>query len=107
MQIKNPTKEAIKNVKIKENVYSIEAEGTLNNVPEEDARYWQENLHKFLIIKKDSLEATPQPETVEIPKPETVEEVKEEVVEEVVVETVEEEPVVEEKPKKKTNKVKK
>ena len=56
MQIKNPLNEKIEGVKINETIYNIEANGTLDNVPEADARYWQENLHKFLILRKDKLE---------------------------------------------------
>lgn len=56
MQIKNPTNNKIEGVLIKGEVYSIDANGTLDNIPEEIARYWQENLHKFLILKKDKLE---------------------------------------------------
>ena len=105
MQIKNPTKEKIEGVQIGENIYSIEAEGTLKNVPEADARYWQENLHKFLILRKDELEEVKE-EVVEIPKP-TVETIETPVVEEEVKEEVKEEaPVVAEKPKAKTKKVK-
>lgn len=82
MQIKNPTKEKIEGIQIGENFYSIDAEGTLENVPEADARYWQEYLHKFLILRKDKLEEV-KVETVEIPTPkvEEVPEVKEIVVE--------------------------
>lgn len=104
MQIKNPTKEKIEGVQIGENSYSIDAEGTLKNVPEADARYWQENLHKFLILRKDELEEVKE-DVVEVPKP-TVETVETPVVEDEVKEEVKEEaPVVAEKPKK-TKKVK-
>lgn len=110
MQIKNPSNKAIEDVKIFGVSYSIDAEGTLDNVPEEHARYWQENLHKFLILRKDKLEA--KPEVVEIPTPkieevmesvpeteETVEEVKDAAEEELpvpeaIVEEVKEEVVV-------------
>lgn len=100
MQIKNPTKDTLE-VTVKGVAYSIEPEGTLNNIPEEHARYWQENLHKFIQIKKDKLEDLPVEETVEIPQPK-VEEVKQEVSEayEAPVETglamTEETPIVEE-----------
>jgi hypothetical protein len=97
--IKNPTSRAIENVKIFGETYSIEAEGKLENIPEAIARYWQENLHKFLVIRKeDKVEV----EKEEIPQPKVVEEVKEEVAPEVIepeaVEEVKEEEVVE-KPK--------
>lgn len=91
MKITNPTKEKIEGVQIGINTYSIEAEGTLDNVPEVDARYWQENIHKFLILRKDKLEDVVSKEIiVEIPTPK-VEEVKEEIDEEV----KEEEPIIE------------
>ena len=80
MQIKNPTKEKIEGVQIGENIYTIEAEGTLENVPESDARYWQENLHKFLILRKDKLEDV-KVETVEIPTPKVEEVTVEEKIE--------------------------
>ena len=69
MQIKNPSNKAIENVQIFGVKYSIEAEGTLDNVPEVHARYWQENLHKFLILKKDRLEDKKVEDVVEIPSP--------------------------------------
>ena len=77
MQIKNPTKNDIK-VSIKGIPYCILAEGTLNNVPEVHARQWQESLHKFLILRKDSSEKVEVKPT--IPK-EVIAEVKEPVVE--------------------------
>jgi hypothetical protein len=120
MQIKNPTKTKIEGIKIGASTYSIEAEGVLNNVPEKDARYWQENLHKFLILKKDSLETGVKQEVVEIPTPKVEEVVSavsvqdEAVLEEALntevevttaEEIKEESPVVAEKPSK-TNKIK-
>ena len=100
MLIKNPTKEKI-SVVISLNNYTIEPEGTLKNVPEADARYWQENLHKFLVIRKDELE-TSVDEVIEIPKAKEVEEVKEEeIVPEKEEKTIEEEPIVKESPKSK------
>ena len=69
MQIKNPINEAITGVKINNTIYNIEANGTLDNVPEADARFWQENLHKFLILRKDKLEDIKEVEVVEIPTP--------------------------------------
>ncbi len=113
MQIKNPSNNAINDIRIFGVLYSIEAEGTLDNVPEEHARYWQETIHKFLILRKDRLEA--KPETIEVPTPK-VEEVKPEVVEApieaptaTVIEEVkkEEVSVVAEKPKAKPATVKK
>lgn len=52
MIIKNPTKNRIA-VKIFGVDYDIAPEGTLENVPEAAARYWQENLHKFLVLRED------------------------------------------------------
>ncbi len=70
MQIKNPSNNAITDVRIFGVSYSIEAEGTLDNVPEEHARYWQENLHKFLVLRKDKREEPKvEEEVVEVPKP--------------------------------------
>lgn len=69
MKITNPSNNAIENVSIFGVKYSIEAEGTLDNVPEPHARYWQENLHKFLILRKDKLEEKKEEVFVEIPKP--------------------------------------
>lgn len=63
MKIKNPTKEPIE-VLIKGTTYRIEAEGTLNNVPDEAAEYWQ-SLHKFLELRKEKVEDV----KVEIPAP--------------------------------------
>lgn len=95
MQIKNPTKEKIEGVQIGTNIYSIESEGTLNNVPEEDARYWQENLHKFLVLRKDKLEdskeVVSQETIVEIPTPKVEEVIKDTKEEEIVPEVIEEE----------------
>ena len=105
MQIKNPSNKALNNIRIFGELYSIEAEGTLENVPEHVARYWQENLHKFLVLRKDKLEEK-KVEVVEVPEPK-VEELVEptpEVAEAspVVEEEVKEEsPVVVEKPKSK------
>ena len=106
MQIKNPSNRAIENVRIFGVLYSIDAEGTLSNVPEAHARYWQENLHKFLVLRKDKEEVVP--EVVEVPTPEVKEVVEDEPVvetesEELPVEEVKEEEslVVEEKPKSK------
>lgn len=79
--IKNPTDRDISNVKIFGESYSIEAQGTLANIPEHIARYWQENLHKFLILKKESMKEV---EKVEIPQPKVEEVKEEEVVEEAV-----------------------
>src|SRR3990167_8349638 len=67
MQIKNPSNKAINDVRIFGVSYSIEAEGTLDNVPEHVARYWQESLHKFLILRKDKLEEKKE-EKVEVPE---------------------------------------
>lgn len=67
MIIQNPTKNKIE-VKVQGVIYSIEAEGTLENIPEEVARYWQENLHKFIILKKDKVVET-KSEKIEVPAP--------------------------------------
>jgi len=107
MQIKNPINSDIK-VSIKGESYFLPANGTLSNVPEAHARQWQESLHKFLILKKDELEAVVK-ETIEITKPEV--EVEKEILEDLgeVIEEKKEE-VKEVKPKKvvakKTNKKK-
>ena len=106
MQIKNPSNNAIENVKIYGISYSIEAEGTLDNVPEAHARYWQESLHKFLVLRKDKLETVKAEVVIEIPLPKVTElelhETKEEE-EETEKEVLESIPVVKEK---KNNKVK-
>lgn len=111
MKIYNPSNKAITDVKIFGVSYSIDAEGTLENVPENVARYWQENLHKFLQIKKDSLELKGS-EDIIIPKKEEKEivvEIKEdETLETANVEKTEEKEVVTETPKsvKKSKEVK-
>lgn len=69
MKITNPSNKAIENVRIFGVLYSIPAEGTLDNVPEAHARYWQESLHKFLILRKDKLEEVKKIEVEEIPTP--------------------------------------
>ena len=93
MKIKNPTKEAIE-VLIKGTTYRIEAEGTLNNIPDDVAEYWQ-SLHKFLELRKEKVEEV----KVEVPAPEVEAIVEETVAEEaeVVLEEKVEEVVVEEK----------
>jgi len=97
MKIINPSNKAIENVRIFGVLYSIEAEGTLENVPEAHARYWQE-LHKFLVLRKDKLEDVTKVETkLEIPTP-FFPEVKTEEVEEIEEVVEEEEEVVEETP---------
>lgn len=67
MQIKNPTENAL-DVQVKGVKYHIEAEGTLNNIPEEVARYWQENIHKFIQIQKDKLEAEVSVPVIDVSK---------------------------------------
>ena len=84
MIIKNPTNEKI-SVLIKGVSYTVEAEGTINNVPEEHARYWQENLHKFIILRKEKEIVS---EVIEIPQP-SIEAVEPEPVEEESVEEIE------------------
>ncbi len=119
MQIKNPSNNAIKDVRIFGVLYTIDAEGTLENVPENHARYWQENLHKFLILRKDKLEEvkedkievpTPKVETVIAPSVQDVEEVKKALEIPAVTTTTEqvkeEAPVVPEKPKAKGKRIK-
>lgn len=71
MQIKNPTKDALE-IQFKGVRYAIEPEGTLDNVDESVARFWQESIHKFLILRKDKAELT-SVETVEIPQPKVIE----------------------------------
>lgn len=86
MQIKNPTKENIE-VQIDGVRYAIEAEGSLFEIPESVARYWQ-TLHGFLILRKDKAETSKTIE--EIPEPAVEPEAPvEEVIEEVVEETIE------------------
>lgn len=69
MIIKNPTKNDIE-VMLFGVKYFIEAEGTLENVPEKEARYWQEMLHSFLVLRKDK-EVVPEI-VVQTPKVEAV-----------------------------------
>lgn len=52
MKIINPENVEI-SVKVEGVTYTLPALGELTNVPEKHARYWQENLHKFLILRKD------------------------------------------------------
>lgn len=87
MKIYNPSNKAITDVRIFGTLWSIDAEGTLENVPEETARYWQ-SLHSFLQIKKDKLEDK-KVETIEVPAPK-VAEVLESTPEEITPEVVEE-----------------
>lgn len=91
MKIYNPSNNAIENVSIFGVKYSISAEGTLDNVPEAHARFWQESLHNFLVLRKDKLE-TPTEEKVEVPEPKVKEVLEESAPEEVetVTETKEE-----------------
>lgn len=87
MQIKNPTDNSIE-VCVMKTTYFIEANGTLNNVPETHARFWQEHLHNFLILRNDDLEKVvvkdpiPKEVTAKVKEPKT-ETTKEEVKEEV------------------------
>lgn len=111
MQIYNPTKEKI-SVMIKGVSYECEPEDSIYNIPEEIAREWQENTHKFIQIKKDKLEDSKKEEAVEVPAPkvETVIAPEVEVTPEVETPTAEiKEEVKEEAPKvskKSTKKVK-
>lgn len=72
MIIKNPTKNPIE-VDIFGVHYRIEAEDSLENVPEATARYWQENLHSFLILRKDK-EAVVEPVAMQEVSPAVVDE---------------------------------
>lgn len=90
MKIKNPSNRAIENVIIFGERYSIDAEGTLENVPEKHARYWQENLHKFLILRQDDLELSKEEPKVEVPESQSTETETPELDEEVSLETGEE-----------------
>lgn len=102
MKITNPTKNKI-DVLLRGKIYSIEPEGVLNNIPEDIAREWQEEHHKFLVLRKDNLEDVKPEPVIELQTP--VLPNTKEVEEEVVVE--EKEPEVEVKEKvKKTNKIK-
>ncbi len=111
MKIYNPSNKAINDVKIFGVSYSIDAEGTLENVPEKVARFWQENLHKFLVLKKDNLELKGS-EDIIIPNKEekevVVETKEDETLEPVTVDKTEEKEVVTETPKsvKKSKEVK-
>lgn len=101
MQIKNPTKSPIEGVKIKGVMYGIGAEATLENIPEEHARYWQ-SLHHFLILKKDKVEESKI--EMPVPKVEEVAESTEEEPMEVPMAMIEEEPMPEEITKPKSSK---
>lgn len=80
MIIKNPTNSDI-TVQIKGVQYTVLAESSLKNVPEQVALYWKLNLHPFLELQEEVFSS-----------PETVEEIKE-AVEETTVEAKEEEKV--------------
>lgn len=75
MIVKNPTENRLE-VQVQGVTYVIEPEGTLENVPEAHARYWQESLHKFIVIRNEKKEEV---ETVVMPKPKVEEVVTEEV----------------------------
>lgn len=96
MKITNPTKEKIE-VQIKGVKYSIEPESSIDNIDEEVARFWQEGIHKFLILRKDKLEDTKiDTEVIAVPEPKIGEVVVEETMKEVTMPEVETEVVIEE-----------
>ena len=71
MKIINPTESKLE-VIIRGTNYSIEPNGTLNNISAEDALYWKSKLHEFLIVSQDDKIEPKVVEKVE----EVIEEVK-------------------------------
>lgn len=89
MKLINPIDKDL-SVQIRGVNYSIEAKGYLSNISKEDAKYWQEHIHNFLIIE-DGSSAKKEEVKKEVPVIEEVKEViideepiKEEILEEVV-----------------------
>ena len=74
MKITNPTGSDIE-VQIQGNVYKVEANGELSNVPAEHAAYWKDMIHNFITVEDESA-----PMVAEAPAEEPKEEKKEEVV---------------------------
>ncbi len=52
MQVTNPTNEALE-IQYRGTTYSVEAKGTVKNVLDEAAQYWQKELHNFIILEAD------------------------------------------------------
>lgn len=67
MIVRNTTNNDIE-VQIHGHMYYLPANGFINDVPEEDARYWKERLHSFLDISPDKEKVKPVITPVE-PKP--------------------------------------
>lgn len=82
MKITNPLDKDI-SVSYRGVDYTVDANSSINNVPDKAAIYWKSMIHNFIIISSDS-------------EPVKEVEVKKEVIEEIV------ENVVKEKPKKKS-----
>ncbi len=77
MKITNPTKEKIE-VQIKGVHYEIEPEGSISNIPEDIARFWQEHTHKFIQLRKDKLEEVKKEEEIVVsPQPTSTPELSE------------------------------
>ncbi|NHZ84757.1 MAG: hypothetical protein GWP19_02630 [Planctomycetia bacterium] len=67
MKIKNPTKDTIK-VQINGNIYEIEGNGELFDIPQVDAEYWKKNIHHFMIISEENEEEeTDINQTIDLP----------------------------------------
>ena len=54
MIVKNNTDKKI-SVKIKGNLYEVEANDSISGVPSEHAEYWKTMLHNFLVLEQESL----------------------------------------------------
>lgn len=64
MIVKNPHKEEISMV-YKGKTYTVEANGSLANVPDEVAKHWQTMVHEFIKLEKDVVKV---PETIKAPE---------------------------------------
>lgn len=93
MKIKNPTDSDIE-IQFKGIKYSVPANGELNSVPEEVAKFWKTSIHEFIVISKDSTDAVVAPVAMKVE-----EEVKEVIEEAEVIEEVKQ-PVVKTTPLK-------
>jgi hypothetical protein len=67
MIVTNPTKNKI-SVLINGTTYSLEPEETKSGIPEADARHWQEQTHKFIILRKEKVKVE-EPIVVTPPAP--------------------------------------
>lgn len=74
MRVKNPTSNSI-TVQILGTKYTVPADGEVGNIPAEVAKFWQENLHNFLILSEDKTREVPAMDEI-------VEELKQEVMKE-------------------------